>query len=166
MSTGEWVLLAYRMPREPSTPRIAVWRKLDRLGVARLGDGLVGLPADARTREQLEWLAEEVTDGGGQAMIWLAHPASQVQERQLAEAMRAARAAEYAAVAAEALAARDTDPAGFAALVRKLRAELRRIARRDYFPPVERDAAEAAVDALGQVTVPAIAPTQPPGSRR
>ena len=43
----EWLLLAYRMPREPSTPRIAVWRKLGGLGVAKLGDGLVALPADA-----------------------------------------------------------------------------------------------------------------------
>jgi hypothetical protein len=44
---GEWVLLSYRVPREPSTPRIAVWRKLKRLGAAHLSDGLVTLPADA-----------------------------------------------------------------------------------------------------------------------
>jgi hypothetical protein len=48
-SLGRWVLLAYRLPREPSNPRVGVWRKLERLGVARLGDGLVALPADART---------------------------------------------------------------------------------------------------------------------
>ncbi len=42
---GEWVLLSYRLPREPSTPRIAVWRKLKRLGVAQISDGLVALPA-------------------------------------------------------------------------------------------------------------------------
>src|SRR5258708_1839751 len=30
----QWVFLAYRLPREPSTPRIAVWRKLRRLGIA------------------------------------------------------------------------------------------------------------------------------------
>src|SRR6266508_2617686 len=54
---GEWVLLWYRMPREPSTPRIAIWRKLKRLGVAQLGDGLITLPADARTRGQLDWIA-------------------------------------------------------------------------------------------------------------
>ena len=30
----DWVLLAYRLPRVPSTPRSAVWRKLKRLGVA------------------------------------------------------------------------------------------------------------------------------------
>jgi len=70
----EWVLLAYRLPRVPSTPRSAVWRKLRRLGVAQLGDGLVALPADARTRERLEWVAEEVTDHGGEAAVWLGRP--------------------------------------------------------------------------------------------
>ena len=75
MSQAEdWVLLAYRLPRVPSTPRSAVWRKLKRLGVAWLGDGLVALPADPRTREQLEWVAEEVTEHGGEAMVWLGRP--------------------------------------------------------------------------------------------
>src|SRR5215470_10068545 len=103
---GLWVLLCYRVPREPSAPRIAIWRKLKRLGVAQLGDGLVGLPADARTREQLEWIAEEVTQAGGSAGLWLARPATAAQERELAEAMAAARAAEYEALAARAVAAR------------------------------------------------------------
>src|SRR3954452_3354125 len=90
------------MPREPSTPRIAVWRKLERLGAARLGDGLVALPADARTREQLDWLAEEITEAGGSATIWLAQPATSRAERDLAAAMAADRAAEYTKVIAEA----------------------------------------------------------------
>ena len=42
----EWVLLAYRLPREPSTPRIAVWRKLRRQGAVQVLDGLVALPAE------------------------------------------------------------------------------------------------------------------------
>src|SRR5215468_3117618 len=100
-----WVLLCYRIPREPSTPRITVWRKLRRLGVAQLADGLAALPADARTREQLEWIADEVTEAGGEASIWLAQPGSAAQERDLAARMAAARAAEYTAVAAEASAA-------------------------------------------------------------
>src|SRR5258708_8397611 len=60
-----WVLLAFRLPREPSTPRIALWRRLKRLGVAQLLDGLVALPLDRRNREQLEWLANDVTEVGG-----------------------------------------------------------------------------------------------------
>lgn len=37
------MLLSYRLPREPSTPRITEWRKLKRLGVVQISDGLVAL---------------------------------------------------------------------------------------------------------------------------
>ena len=145
--SGEWVLLSYRLPREPSGPRTAVWRKLKRLGVAQISDGLVALPSGARTREQLEWVSEEVIDAGGMATIWLARPATRAQEEQLARTMATARAAEYAAVAtaaADAIGEPDTS----ASTVRRLRNELRQIQRRDYFPPGERDHAEAAIRAL------------------
>ena len=67
--TREWVLLSYRIPREPSTPRIAVWRKLNDLGVAQIGDGLVALPALERTIEHLEWVAVRVTEAAGEATV-------------------------------------------------------------------------------------------------
>ena len=143
---GEWVLLSYRLPREPSGPRTAVWRKLRKLGVAQISDGLVALPAGPRTREQLEWLSEEVIDSGGTAIIWLATPGSRAQERQLAQTMAEARAAEYQALVAAAKAAA-ASPSRATAL-RRLRNDLRAIQRRDYFPPAERDQAEAAVQAL------------------
>ena len=139
-----WALLSYRVPREPSTPRIAVWRQLKRLGVAQLGDGLVALPLDARTREQLEWVADEVRHAGGDATLWLAQTASAAHERSLAAAMATARAAEYRAVIQEARAETAPDRR----TVQRLRRELRRINRRDHFPPPERDTAKAAVEAL------------------
>jgi hypothetical protein len=149
---GEWVLLSYRVPREPSTPRIAIWRALKRLGVAQLGDGLVGLPADARTREQLGWVADDVVAAGGAAGVWLARPASAAQERDLAAQMAAARAAEYEAVAAQADAAQTLPDRERAAAVRRLRGELRRIHRRDFFPPPQREAAQRAVAALAEAS--------------
>src|SRR5215469_7283668 len=148
---GDWVLLSYRLPREPSTPRSAVWRKLRKLGVAQISDGFVGLPAGPRTREQLEWIGEEVTDAGGTAAVWLAHPAARAQETRLSQAMAAARAAEYQAIITAAAAARTDpapDPAAGASVARRLRNELRAVQRRDYFPPPERDQAEAALQAL------------------
>ncbi|MFC9343960.1 Chromate resistance protein ChrB [Streptomyces sp. NPDC057020] len=144
----QWVLLSYRLPREPSTPRITVWRKLKRLGVAQISDGLVALPADARTREQLEWIAEEVTDHDGNATVWLAHPAAAGDEQRLIDTMTQARAAEYQQVRGEAEAARAEDDAERRRALTRLRAELRRIQRRDYFPPDARDTAEQAVNAL------------------
>src|SRR5438552_7150051 len=102
--SDDWVLLAYRLPRQPSTPRSNVWRKLKRLGAAQLGDGLVALPADARTREALEWIAEEVTDHDGEAMVWLGQPADNAGRTALIDRMTAAVAADYEAVTAEATA--------------------------------------------------------------
>ncbi len=151
---GSWVLLCYRVPREPSAPRIAIWRKLKRLGVAQLGDGLVALPADARTREQLEWAAQDVTEAGGEAGVWLARPATLVQERELAAAMAAARATEYTAVAAQAAAAGEEGDAARAAALRRLRGEMRRVGRRDYFPPAVREHARAAVESLAAAREP------------
>jgi hypothetical protein len=145
---GQWVLLCYRLPREPSTPRITVWRNLKRLGVGQLSDGLVTLPADARTREQLDWVAEQVIEFGGEASIWLARPATVAQERQVAAAMAAARAQEYEAVIAEATQATDLEERARQRIASRLNAELRRIERRDFFPPGERKQAQTAVNAL------------------
>jgi hypothetical protein len=145
---GNWVLLTYRLPREPSTPRAAVWRKLRRLGVAQLADGLVALPADARTREQLEWIAEEVIGAGGTAVIWQAQPTTVGEERQIAAAMAQERASEYAELAARAKAALAAPRAEQRRALRSLRGELRQIRRRDYFAAPGRDAAVAAINEL------------------
>lgn len=148
-STLDWVLLAYRLPREPSTPRITVWRKLRRLGVAQLVDGLVALPADARTKEQLEWIADEVLDAGGEATVWVGRPSSSRDERRLAGRMAADVATEYRAVIADAARVSESDIVDRRTLAR-LQRELQRIGRRDFFPPSERDEAHAAVRELSQ----------------
>jgi len=148
MSAGQWVLLAYRLPREPSTPRIALWRALRRLGAVQLLDGLVALPADSRTREQLEWLADSVLEAGGEASVWLGSPGSAAQERTLAARMQAAVDEEYDGVVSGARAAM-AEPAGSRRrTLGRLRRELRRIRRRDYFPSGARERATAAVEAL------------------
>jgi len=144
----EWALLSYRLPREPSTPRITVWRKLKRLGVAQLGDGLVALPHDPRTGEQFDWLAEEIVEAGGTAIVWLARPALARAGVDLVELLAAERAAEYRGVVEQARRAADLDPNSRQAAVRRMRGELRRISRRTYFPLPERAAAHAAVTVL------------------
>lgn len=143
----EWVLLAYRLPREPSTPRIALWRKLRRLGAVQVVDGVAALPADARTREHFDWLADEVLEHQGEASVWLAWLTSRGQEEALVDRMRAAIAEQYRAIAEEAATA---DGDGGVRLVERLRRELRRIGQRDFFPPPEREAARAAVAALAE----------------
>jgi hypothetical protein len=148
-ATGEWVMLAYRLPREPSTPRIALWRRLKRLGVVQLLDGLVALPADAKTREQLEWAAEEVIEAGGDATLWIGRPGTASEERSLAARMSEAVAADYRAVIDAAEAAHiSSDATARRRTLQRLRRTLHAIAGRDYFPPPEREQARRAVDQL------------------
>lgn len=145
---SEWVQLAYRLPREPSTPRIAVWRKLRRLGAVQVSDGLVALPRDSRTQEQLEWLADEILEANGEATIWLATPGSPAHERALAERMAKAIAAEYRTVIEAAAAATGSDAAARRRTLARLRRTLHAIRGRDFFPPPERELARQAVEEL------------------
>jgi hypothetical protein len=143
-----WVLLAYRMPREPSTPRIAVWRKLRRLGVAQIVDGLVAVPESVANAEQMGWIANDVLDAGGEAHLWTAELQSLKQERELvarlnrevADAYRAfASAAEKAIGGPELVGPRQRDRFG---------RELRDIVRRDHIGATGRDRAERALQKL------------------
>ena len=145
VALSQWVLLAYRLPREPSTPRITLWRKLRRLGAVQVVDGLVALPADPRTIEAFDWLADEVVEAGGEAWTWRGTPGSKAQEQTLREQMASAVAEEYAAVLAEAKAAQD-DPSR--RTVARLRRDLAKIEARDHFPPKEREQARRAVERL------------------
>lgn len=148
---ASWVLLAYRLPREPSTPRIGLWRKLRRLGAAQVLDGLAALPLDARNREQLEWLANAVVQAGGDATIWIGELTSAAQERDLAARMAEAVADDYRSVMADVAAARAEPPGQRRRTLARLRRELRRVKARDYFPPPERERAQQAVDDLATV---------------
>jgi len=121
---------------------------LRRLGAVQLLDGLVGLPLDARNREQLEWLADEVAESDGDAAIWIGELASRAQERALAAEMARAIATQYEAVADDAAEAHDQAQAARRRTLARLRRELRRIRLRDYFPPPERELAQRAVEEL------------------
>ncbi len=66
----KWLLLVYRIPREPTAGRVFVWRKLKQLGAIALQDAVWVLPQTSRTQEQFQWLAAEITELKGEAMLW------------------------------------------------------------------------------------------------
>jgi len=142
--------LAYRLPREPSTPRIAVWRKLRRLGAVQVVDGLVALPMSARTREQLEWLAQEVVDAGGEAWTWLARSGSVEQDDVLVGQLTDAAVEDYRTLLDAIDELGGDSPTR--RTVERLRRELRRIEARDHAGPPEREQARRAVEALAATT--------------
>ena len=130
------MLLVYRLPREPSRHRVAVWRKLRDLGALYLQDGVVTLPEDAVTREQLEWLQLRVREAGGEATLWEARPGTMAEEAELVGAFRSSREDAYRAIIAEAERLRRKAQMGgvdLPELLGKLEREYRAERRRDYF---------------------------------
>jgi hypothetical protein len=151
VAKSDWVLLAYRVPREPSAPRIAIWRRLKRLGVSQLLDGLVALPADAQTREQLDWVADEVISAGGTATVWVGRPVGSKNEREIVAAMKEAITTEYRKILDDVEAARMAPEIERRRIVARLRREVQLVAGRDYFPPSERERARRAVHELARL---------------
>ncbi len=109
-------------------------------------DGLAALPLDARNREQLEWLADEVVEARGEATIWIGELASAAQERELVARMAEPVAADYRTLINEAAAVRGEAAGQRRRSLGRLRRELRRIRSRDFFPPPERELAQQAVE--------------------
>lgn len=69
----DWLLLVYNVPNKPSARRVYVWRKLKGMGALLLEDSTWVLPANAQTREKMQWLAAEIKDmEGGSATLWQA----------------------------------------------------------------------------------------------
>jgi hypothetical protein len=69
-SRSTWLLLAYKVPRQPSANRVYVWRKLKKLGAVALQDAVWVLPTSPHTREQFRWLASEIDELGGESTLW------------------------------------------------------------------------------------------------
>jgi len=61
----DWLILVYRLGARRSTQRVHLWRRIKRIGAVYLQDGVCLLPLNERTREQLQWLAAEVSELGG-----------------------------------------------------------------------------------------------------
>jgi len=64
------MMLVYKVPREPTSARAAVWRKLKKLGALLLHDAVWVLPATPWTREQFQWLVVEIVELDGEAHLW------------------------------------------------------------------------------------------------
>ena len=120
-----WVLLVYRIPREPTSSRATIWRKLKRLGALLLHDAVWVLPATPWTREQFQWLTVEIGELEGEAYLWESHLLLNGQEDALVRQFQARVDAAYQ----EILDGLEQDDADLVALSRKYQ----QVRAQDYF---------------------------------
>jgi hypothetical protein len=88
-TSPRWLVLAWRLPAGSSTPRVATWRSLKRLGTISLTPGAVIVPYGEQLLEQLEWIAEEIVQRGGDAYVLPVTELPEADEREIRRRLRA-----------------------------------------------------------------------------
>jgi hypothetical protein len=120
-----WVLLVYKIPREPTSSRAMIWRKLKRLGALLLHDAVWVLPSTPWTREQFQWLAVEIGELEGEAYLWESHLLLNGQAEALVQQFQARVESAYQEILDEL----ERDEADLVALSRKYQ----QVRAQDYF---------------------------------
>lgn len=65
-----WLVFTYSLPAgDRSSPRVAVWRKLTRMGAVNPHNGVYILPARDECFESFQWLSKEVHQYGGESLL-------------------------------------------------------------------------------------------------
>lgn len=72
---AKWILLVYRVPSEPSAPRVAVWRALRRLEGRYLQDGVFATAMTPANDAAIRAIANDVRGAGGEALVLDVHAA-------------------------------------------------------------------------------------------
>jgi DNA-binding transcriptional regulator PaaX len=79
----EWVVLVYKIPPHPTRLRATVWRRLQRFGALYLQNSVSILPATSELTENMQWIADEIREMGGEAYLLRATATSPAEERRI-----------------------------------------------------------------------------------
>src|SRR5476649_2236357 len=97
-----WLLLIHQLPAKPAYARVKVWRRLQALGAVTVKGAVYALPANAETREDFAWLAKEIVESGGEAIVCEAALVDGLSDAELQALFDAARNEDYVRIAGEA----------------------------------------------------------------
>lgn len=98
IARGEWLLLIYRLPRDPSSARTAMWREARKLGALSLQHAVFLLPLSEANRTAYDRLAGRIEEYGGEATILQTSSPSEPWHVRTVDRFNAARDEEYAEV--------------------------------------------------------------------
>jgi hypothetical protein len=92
-----WIIFSYSLPAQASSgPRVTLWRRLRRLGAISPTGGIYILPAQDMCVEAFQWLAQEIKQANGQAMVMSVQQLEGLTDQQLIDLFREARQEDYA----------------------------------------------------------------------
>jgi len=66
---ARWILLIHSIPPRPSYLRVKIGRRLQKVGAVAVKNSVYALPRTEAAREDLEWIAHEISSDGGEAQL-------------------------------------------------------------------------------------------------
>jgi len=150
---SRWLILVHRIPPRPLYLRAKMRQRLADVGAVAVKNSVYLLPHGADALEDLQWIAQEIVAGGGDAHLFAGDFVDGVASDAAVAQFREARNGDYDALAADAHAAMKA--ARSAAAVAELAAAHARLLRRleeirriDFFEAERRTAVEEALAAI------------------
>ena len=156
---SRWLLLIHQIPPRPEYLRVKIWRRMQRIGAVAVKNSVYVLPKNEEALEDFQWVLREIVEGGGEGSICEADFVDGLSDADLEAMFRAARDADYSAVAEEArelnsalqVQGRNLEASVRARLeadITRLRRRLTEVVARDFFDSLGRQTAEGLVASL------------------
>ncbi|WP_256752894.1 Chromate resistance protein ChrB [Mesorhizobium sp. Mes31] len=95
MVVPTWLLLTYKVPPEPATKRVALWRRLKGMGAIYLQNGVCLLPKTDDHVRRLKMLENDVSKMGGESVILETVALDRAQEDKVVARFKADRDDQY-----------------------------------------------------------------------
>jgi len=91
-----WLLLLFSLPTNRNTERVAVWRRLKKMGAVQIKTSTYLLPDEPAQYEQFQWLAKQIRDYGGDSTLVRAKEIEGLTRERVISMFNEARAKTYA----------------------------------------------------------------------
>jgi Protein ChrB, N-terminal len=96
-----WLLITYRLPAEPSSARVSVWRQVRRSGALQLHQSVVAFPDSEPFARAVARIRAAVDEVGGSSVALRAEPVDDADDASLRSVWNEARADEYRELVSE-----------------------------------------------------------------
>ena len=96
MKATAWLLLLFSLPTNRNTERVAVWRRLKKMGAVQIKTSTYLLPDESAQYEQFQWLAQQIRDYGGDSTLVRAQEIEGLTKEKVIAMFNDARAKDYA----------------------------------------------------------------------
>jgi hypothetical protein len=95
ITASSWLLLLFSLPTNRNTERVAVWRRLKKMGAVQIKTSTYLLPDAPPQYEQFQWLAQQIRDYGGDSTLVRAQEIEGLNREKVVAMFNEVRAKDY-----------------------------------------------------------------------